>query len=522
MQFVAPIPFEEAIKKLGGKTAIRSGFTASEWGDLPVALRERAFFSSRVESARFLGRGQAALTNWLAGARETITRPDGTTTTALAMGSRQQFVAEMQRLALAEGMGPLRPGDKGTIADITSQRRLELIFDTQVRQAHDYGNWLQGQDPDVLNEFPAQRFVRVLDVTEPRQWHTQFEDEVRLKTDIGYWSRINQDFGVPWGPWGWGCGHDVDDVDRAEAEAAGLIPQGQQLEPAIEDLNKRLQASTKGLPDELVQKLRDEFGDQIQIDGDTMRWTGASQPLPAPPAPPTPSPSPVPSPAAPTSPALAPTTHPLLAPPIRNRPVSKAAVLSMTHKKLRKQVSRALELIDRAHDDGQLSAMPITKLPRGKKHCGDYARGGGGIRVRSTAECPVWTTAHECGHWLDNKGFGIAKHDLDMPSSWAPELEKWRKAVMGSGAVGKLIAWNPIGIKRLKHRHYLLQPHEIWARSYAQWVAIRAKDPEMLAHLRRIRDGKAMHLVDSQWTDDDFAPIAAAIDDLFTQLGWIP
>lgn len=73
-----------------------SKLRSDEWKDVPVALRERAFFSSQVESVRALH----------------------------------------------------------------------------------YGYWKQGQDPDVLDAFPAQRFIRVLDVKEPRDLHAQYEDGV--------------------------------------------------------------------------------------------------------------------------------------------------------------------------------------------------------------------------------------------------------------------------------------------------------------------------------------------------------
>ncbi len=274
MQFVKPTKFTEAIKKLGERNVVTSTLDSLAWSAVPTALRERALFSATIENARFLQRAKDALMDWLSGAIETVTLPDGSTTTALAMGSRAQFVRDMSQFAVAEGMGPLRPGDEGTIKDITSQKRLELIFDTQIRMAHDYGNWQQGMDPNVLDEFPAQRFIRVVDVKEERDMHRIFENQVALKTDLNFWLRVNEDFGVPWGPWAWGCGHDVEDVDRAEAEALGLIGPGQAVAPAVKDFNDRLQASATGLDPELEQFLGQAFGDQVEIKDGTISWKG--------------------------------------------------------------------------------------------------------------------------------------------------------------------------------------------------------------------------------------------------------
>jgi len=293
MQFIKPTPFKEALEKLDQKTIVTSKLDAEAWSRLPLALRERAFFSSEIESARFLQRARDAIRDHLTSAREEIELPDATKTTALKTGSRAQFVRDLQRFAVAEGMAPLDPDDADTIKDIRTQQRLELIFDTQTRQAQDYGWWQQGQDPDVLDEFPAQRFIREVAVKEPRDWHTRFEGEVHLKSDIDFWRAVNQDFGVPWGPWGWGCGHDVEDVDRAEAERLGLIKPGERAQPIEQPFNRDLQASVRGLDPDMIQHLKDSLGAQVKIDKDAAWWKGDRQgkALAVPPKPRTPKPA---------------------------------------------------------------------------------------------------------------------------------------------------------------------------------------------------------------------------------------
>lgn len=270
MQFTRAIPFQEAIDKLGERSVVGSKLKSAAWAEVPLALRERAYFSSTVESVRVLQRGKDALGDFLSGARQAVIGPDGVERMALATGSRQQFVKDMQEFMRAEGI--IR--QHGGVTDVASQRRLELIFDTQTRQAQDFGAWKQGQDPDVLDEFPAQRFIRVQGVQSPRDAHAPFEDAVRLKSDLDFWTRLNEDFGVPWGPWGWGCGHDVEDVDREEAQALGLIKPNEHARPIEKDFNDRLAASTRGLDADLQRALKEAFGDQVVIDGDEARWAG--------------------------------------------------------------------------------------------------------------------------------------------------------------------------------------------------------------------------------------------------------
>jgi hypothetical protein len=272
VQFVRPQPFAEAVQKVGLRSPIGAALNSSQWSDVPVALRERAFFSSQVENVRFLQRAKDALGDFLTGAREVL--PNGQT--VLKTGSRAVFVQQMREFAQAEGMGPLDPQDKGGLKDIQAEKRLGLIFDVQTTAANEYGNWKQGQDADVLDEFPAQRFIREADVASPRPLHQQNEGVVRRKDDLDFWLAMNSPnlggFGVPWGPWGYNSGMGVEDVDRAEAEALGLIRPGEKPQPVEKEFNDRLKASATTLDADLIQFLLQLLGRQVEIVDDEIRW----------------------------------------------------------------------------------------------------------------------------------------------------------------------------------------------------------------------------------------------------------
>ena len=278
MQFVKPAPFKEALQKLGQRTPIAADLSSAEWSQVPVALRERAMFSAHVESLKFLQRTRDALGDFLAANREQLPTPDGGTTDALKMGSRAQFIDRMRELAIAEGMGPLEPEDAGTVRDITSEQRLALIFDVQTQAATRFGDWKQGMDPDVLDEFPAQRFIREVGVEKPRRIHDENEGEVRLKSDLAFWLSMNDPafggFGVPYGPWGFNSGMGVEDIDRAEAESLGLLAPGEKVQPVEQEFNDHLKASVSGLDPDLQEVLKSRFGDQIKIEDGAAWWKG--------------------------------------------------------------------------------------------------------------------------------------------------------------------------------------------------------------------------------------------------------
>jgi hypothetical protein len=520
------MPFQEALDRIGIRTPIGSAMLSSEWNDVPVELRQRAFFSSQVENIRFLQRGRDLLDEFLSGEREPL--PGGET--ALAVGGRARFVELMREFALNEGMGPLDPEDAGTIKDITSESRLSLIFNTVTQQAEDYGYYRQGMDPDVLNEFPAQRFIRVKAVKQERELHIPYEDKVYLKTDPIWAKVINHDFGVPWGPWGWGCGHDVEDVDRDEAEQLGLLKPGQKVEPNTKLFNENLRASTNGLDPDLVEKLKQDLGDQLVIKGDEMRWKSeASSPTPKvtiPPAAPAPiAPAPVQSPAAvvpvpaiPPVPA-APSQTPAL--PL----VSDALDLDKVPKKLKPLVETALDAIDQVHDDGLLSNIPL--LAKNFKKLGQfryYTLNGkaADISVNPKGSWPALTTVHEVGHWLDLEAIGSKGSYATLQSGTQPGsgiMKGFLDAAEKTNAIKELRDQlkNASTLWERKHFKYLLKPQEIWARAYAQFIAEESADVQLSTDLASALKAEKFR----QWETADFSPLKDEITKLFKSMKWV-
>ena len=107
MNLTKPIEYREAVDKLGARSVIGASLKTAGWQRVPVALRERAFFSSTIESARWLQAARDGIGDFLTGARETVTLPNQSGGTALRTGSRAEFVSKMRRLAIDLGMGPL-------------------------------------------------------------------------------------------------------------------------------------------------------------------------------------------------------------------------------------------------------------------------------------------------------------------------------------------------------------------------------------------------------------------------------
>ena len=279
---VAFLPLEEAAAYLDRKTPVGSALNSLEWGNVPAELRNRAMFSAKVESARFLSAARDRLA-----AEMRIQRED------LANGkqrlfNRDNFVATLRDIADEEGIQTQDGRYDGTIMDIRSVPRLQLIYDMQTAQAEGYARRKMDLDPDVLDAFPAQRLVRVEERQHKRDWAAIWNNAgeevgwdgakerpfVALKTSP-IWMHLGP-FKNPWPPFDWGSGMGVEDVDREEALALGLVRVGERVatNPETDRFNANLEAGMAEIGAELIPYLQAAFGGTVQIVGNVMKWVG--------------------------------------------------------------------------------------------------------------------------------------------------------------------------------------------------------------------------------------------------------
>jgi SPP1 gp7 family putative phage head morphogenesis protein len=193
----------------------------------------------------------------------------------------------------------------------------------------------------------------------------------------------------------------------------------------------------------------------------------------------------------------------------RLSPVSRAITVQGGGK-LKNIVATTLAAIDAVHDDGKLPPIPVDAKPSAK-NLGEYRLWtGGGIGIRLSGPWPRLTAAHEVAHFIDHR---VLDQDGRMASDTSPVLAALIEAADRSAAI-QWIKSSPLPLKR---RAYFLQRHEIFARAYAQWIALRSGDADLLADLKRLREGSESW---RQWTDEDFEPVAAELDALFIKKGW--
>lgn len=302
---------------------------------------------------------------------------------------------------------------------------------------------------------------------------------------------------------------------------------------------------------------------QVALGGPPLAAPPASPPPSAPPPPATPVPSRVPRPARVARPRVV---------PLRPADQSVAQKLQIP-KDAKWDVARAaMNAIEQVHGDGPLGRLPLRDSGLTDAYGFVRVRPGYGVADMALTGLgfgshPHMTLWHETGHWLDFMALakGGAIHPgrrggfpLRAPSarpgatriseSSAEDLsnrllDEWRSAVEGSSAITTMQRWlreprmlpaanggavpNPArpGYASNGFLVELLSGKEQFARSYAQWIALRSQHPVGLAELDRLlarptNDPTQPYL--RQWSEADFAPIARAFDRLFALLGWRP
>lgn len=269
--------FDEAVKRLAAKSPVRSTLSSADWAAVPLALRERAQFSARIDNLHVMQEIQDKLMQ----AVDLQRHPKAGGRSAFM--DRSKFIAEMRQVMTGAG---LDLGYEG-LTNPAALKRLGLIYDFQLTDAHEYGRWKMGQDEALLEAWPCQEFLRVESRRKPREnWRVRwkiargqlYKGRMIARKDDPVWlhPELNR-FGRWWPPFDYNSGMGVRDVSREEAVELGVIGPDDRVAPKESEFNEGLQASVRGLKPEARARLSKVFEEQIAWDGDTVRWIGAGR-----------------------------------------------------------------------------------------------------------------------------------------------------------------------------------------------------------------------------------------------------
>lgn len=258
--------------------------SAAEWMEIPLAIREEAFFSAKVYHAQHVADLKSAVLKSIKGARMRVAdfileQPIYGDPDADFLITKDQIVGEMQARAIARGLVATGPGP---MQDITSAPRIRLIVEMAQQTAFNRERFKTGSDPVTLDLYPAQELVRDQIRDEPRDWDARWAeaadavkwegvsmgDKKVARKDSPIWFALSA-FDRPFPPFDYNSGMGLSPIDRLEAIDLGLIGLNEQVKNPLDQYEEQMQASIKALNDTerewLMKELQDKLGDTVEM-----------------------------------------------------------------------------------------------------------------------------------------------------------------------------------------------------------------------------------------------------------------
>lgn len=262
--------------KILQKALVASGLDTKGWSQIQAGLRDRAFFSSQVTSLRIIDAMRQNVVELVKGGK-----------------SPSEVRRDLREYLSSIGYNPGEA--RGTIKDLTTKARLDIMMKTNAAQAKGYASHIRATSAGAILAFPAYELIRVQQRKMPRDWAARWMKAARtvgfegvcrdmtkwiaLKTSP-IWTELSV-FGNPFPPFDFNSGMGVRDVPKSLCREIGLLgPEEQPKIPETPDFNGNLSA---GFPaghwsGKHAEFLHDSFGDQLQYIQDkntgnvTVRW----------------------------------------------------------------------------------------------------------------------------------------------------------------------------------------------------------------------------------------------------------
>jgi hypothetical protein len=268
--------FRDAVEWARRRGVLPTTLSTQDLESLPAEIRRLAFFSSKVAEAGLLQDMQDNLAELVRGVS------DGP-----GQGLDQATVRlRLKQLLERSGYRP-DSGTQGSIQDLRTDARLNLIIETQARMAQGYGQWTRTNSDGARLAFPAQELVRLFQrrvprgfevrkgqivERDPQYWQNRwkaaggeiYEGRMIALKDSPVWAEISR-FGTPWPPFDFNSGMGVKNVGRREAVRLGLIEQASRVSDPREQygVDSGLSASAGNFDAALLQRLQDALQDGL-------------------------------------------------------------------------------------------------------------------------------------------------------------------------------------------------------------------------------------------------------------------
>jgi len=252
-------PFSQALRFQQNRTVMPTALDTRGLQQLDAGVRRQSFFSAETMFTDYLDQLKADVESMIN--PTTGTRADGSAVTQ----GLDQPTARLRAKQLLQRIGySPEEGEAGTLKDLSSDARINLVLKTNREMMQGAGAMLQANDPAVREAFPVQELYRLEGRKSQRDWKTRFRlcaqivgdtDALRVLDETGrmmarldspIWQALgdgadgsNDTLGNPYPPFAYGSGMWTKLTPYDEAEALGFV-----------DINTVVEST---LPDDLAQ-----------------------------------------------------------------------------------------------------------------------------------------------------------------------------------------------------------------------------------------------------------------------------
>ena len=162
---------------------------------------------------------------------------------------------------------------------------------------------------------------------------------------------------------------------------------------------------------------------------------------------------------------------------------------------------KTLAAIDAVHTDGNLPQLRFDEATIIGEAQARYYYDQRVIELDPAKSAPHLAFVHEIGHAIDYAlGLGSFASATNNPA-----LQRWRNAVYGSQGYIRILEYadSITSLAAAEYINYAMRNSELWARSYAQYIASRSEDPTLSVSQLRNRQDYEPDEVQLQWQDED-------------------
>jgi hypothetical protein len=278
VEFTEPTPLTAAIQIAQDRKLLPTNLSSAQISDWDDEIKRASVFSARTNHAGYVQEIKNTIEDILRGKYNEAE-------------ARARLQAELKSLSYDPSRGfpgledfNIPPAEPGSLRDLSSDKRTQLIVRTQMRQLANLGYRQQGTTPAALRAFPAWELIRIYPRIVPRgsaksksagwtdRWARAggklFDKRMIAAKGDDIWARLgdrdlfDDAIGTDYPPFAFNSGMGWRQVSRAICEQLG-VPLDK-VKPSKPEPIDNLQISVKGFDPAFLKNLRDELDVEIR------------------------------------------------------------------------------------------------------------------------------------------------------------------------------------------------------------------------------------------------------------------